>query len=354
MFTGIVKAQGVVKDVERKTGALRFSLPLPEGVNEPVELGASIAIDGVCLTVAEILPKETVTFDVMEETLKKTTLQNLSAGQSVNIERSAKVGDEIGGHFVSGHVFGTGVITKIDTSENNHTVSIQVPGAIGKYIFEKGFVALDGASLTIVDVSASPADTTTFTVWLIPETLRQTTFGWKQVGDLVNVEIDRETQTLVDTAARTKKPFSLVIPSPFLDSDRSSMKNIAIVLGSFHKDMVSEMLEEARKTAKELGVNIIEEVWVPGSVEKPLALKRLLLRPQVHGAVALGIIERGQTKHGLVMGQSVMSAVIDLSLEFMKPIGMGILGPEIDPEQIEPRLLPYARAAVEAAVKMIE
>jgi 6,7-dimethyl-8-ribityllumazine synthase len=132
------------------------------------------------------------------------------------------------------------------------------------------------------------------------------------------------------------------------------MKNIAIVLGSFHKAHVGRMLEEAQKTAAELGVNIAEEVWVPGSVEKPLALKRLLLRKDIDGAVAFGIIERGSTKHGFVMGQAVMDAVIQLSLETMKPIGMGILGPEIDPDQIEARLLPYARAAVEAAVKMIE
>ncbi len=132
------------------------------------------------------------------------------------------------------------------------------------------------------------------------------------------------------------------------------MKNIAIVLGSFHKAYVGRMLEEAQKTAAELGANIVEEVWVPGSVEKPLALKRLLLRKDIDGAVALGIIERGSTKHGFVMGQAVMDAVIALSLETMKPIGMGILGPEIDPDQIEERLLPYARAAVEAAVNMIE
>lgn len=131
------------------------------------------------------------------------------------------------------------------------------------------------------------------------------------------------------------------------------MKNIAIVLGSFHKNEVTRMLEEARRTAAEVGVNIVEEVWVPGSVEKPLALKRLLMRNDVDGAVALGIIERGQTKHGFVMGQAVMDAVIQLQLEFMKPIGMGILGPEIEKDQIEPRLLPYARAAVEAAAKML-
>jgi len=131
------------------------------------------------------------------------------------------------------------------------------------------------------------------------------------------------------------------------------MKKIAIVLGSFHKKEVGMMLEEAQKTAAELGLNIVEEVWVPGSVEKPLAIKRLLLKPGIDGVVTLGIIEKGSTKHGFVMGQAVMDAVIQLQLEFMKPIGLGILGPDIEPDQIPPRLLPYARAAVEATAIML-
>ncbi|MDP2631649.1 MAG: 6,7-dimethyl-8-ribityllumazine synthase [Candidatus Uhrbacteria bacterium] len=131
-------------------------------------------------------------------------------------------------------------------------------------------------------------------------------------------------------------------------------KNIALVLGSFHKDLALEMLEEARAIANELGLNIVEEVWVPGSVEKPLALKKLLLRDDIDGAVALGIIERGETKHGMVMGQSLMHFVMQLMLETMKPIGLGVLGPEIEPHQIEPRVRPYARKAVVAVAAMLE
>ena len=131
-------------------------------------------------------------------------------------------------------------------------------------------------------------------------------------------------------------------------------KRIAIVMGSFHKKEVDEMLDEARATAKENELEIAEEVWVPGSIEKPLALKRLLMRSDIDGAVTLGIIERGQTKHGFVMGQSVTDAIIQLQLEFLKPIGLGILGPEILPDQIQPRIRKYARAAVEATAEMIE
>ncbi|MEK7615301.1 MAG: 6,7-dimethyl-8-ribityllumazine synthase [Patescibacteria group bacterium] len=131
------------------------------------------------------------------------------------------------------------------------------------------------------------------------------------------------------------------------------MKRIAIVLGAFHHDHVTRMLEVARITAKENNLEIVEEVWVPGSIEKPLALKRLLMREDIDGAVVLGIIERGETKHGYVMGQVVYDAIIQLQLEFMKPIGLGILGPEILPEQIPPRLDGYARAAVVATAKML-
>jgi 6,7-dimethyl-8-ribityllumazine synthase len=131
------------------------------------------------------------------------------------------------------------------------------------------------------------------------------------------------------------------------------MPNIAIVLGAFHKKEAEEMLDEARKTAAEHGLTIVEEIWVHGSIEKPLALKRLLMRDVVDGCVALGIIERGQTKHGLVMGEVVYDAIIRLMLEFMKPIGLGILGPEILPEQIPPRVRPYAREAVIATAQML-
>jgi 6,7-dimethyl-8-ribityllumazine synthase len=131
-------------------------------------------------------------------------------------------------------------------------------------------------------------------------------------------------------------------------------KNITIILGEFHKKEVTEMLVEARKVAKENNLTIIEEIWVNGSYEKPLALKRVLQKQNIDGAVLLGIIERGETKHGLVMGQVVMQAVISLELEFMKPIGIGILGPEILPDQIPPRLLPHARQAVCAVAQMLK
>jgi len=131
------------------------------------------------------------------------------------------------------------------------------------------------------------------------------------------------------------------------------MPNIGIVLGSFHKEVGERMLQEAKAAASDHGLTVTDEVLVPGSVEKPLAVKRLLLRSDIDAVVTLGIIERGETKHGFVMGQTLMDKLVELQLEFMKPVGLGVLGPEILPEQVEPRLEKYARAAVEAVHAML-
>ncbi|MDG1532934.1 MAG: 6,7-dimethyl-8-ribityllumazine synthase [Candidatus Thalassarchaeaceae archaeon] len=129
---------------------------------------------------------------------------------------------------------------------------------------------------------------------------------------------------------------------------------IAAVCGSFHKTEVERMLEYARDEAVSKNAELTEVVWVPGSMEAPLALERLMQRDDVDAAIALGIIERGQTQHGLVMGQSVTRSIIELQIRHNKPIGLGIIGPGADPEHIEPRLEPHARAAVGAVVAMFE
>ncbi len=128
---------------------------------------------------------------------------------------------------------------------------------------------------------------------------------------------------------------------------------ITLILGQFHKGEAEAMREEARKAAEENALTIVDEVWIPGSMEAPLAAKRLLQRNNVDGLVVLGIIERGETDHGVVMGGAVTKALIDLQLGFMKPIGMGILGPGIFPSQIVSRVRPYARAAMLALSRML-
>ena len=128
---------------------------------------------------------------------------------------------------------------------------------------------------------------------------------------------------------------------------------IALVLGQFHKAEAEAMQAEAELTANECGMLVAAAVWVPGSMETPLAAKRLLSRDDIDGLVVLGIIEHGETKHGIVMGSAVTSALIGLQLEFMKPVGMGILGPGIFPSQIPARTRPYARSATLAVHQML-
>jgi 6,7-dimethyl-8-ribityllumazine synthase len=128
--------------------------------------------------------------------------------------------------------------------------------------------------------------------------------------------------------------------------------NIAIVCGSFHEDEVNRMLEWARDEASKHSLTITEVVWVPGAMEVPLALDRLLAREDINGAACLGIIEKGSTQHGLAMGNAVITAIIDLQLVWNKPVGLGIIGPGAEPEHIEPRLEPHARAAIAAIASM--
>ena len=200
MFSGIVQTTTQVTHVLDQPNLKSFSVHLDDEMKNALEIGASVAIDGVCMTVVKI-EGDDIYFDAVQETLDKTTIGNLTEGQQVNVERSVKVGDEIGGHHVSGHVHGKATIVHIDEAlDNNFTVSLQIPAHLAKYTFEKGFVALNGASLTIVDVDR---DKNILRVSLIPETLRQTTFVNKNVNDEVNIEIEQQTQTIVDTVEKT-------------------------------------------------------------------------------------------------------------------------------------------------------
>ncbi len=128
--------------------------------------------------------------------------------------------------------------------------------------------------------------------------------------------------------------------------------NLGIVCGSFHREEVERMLEFAKDEAASKNLQVQDVVWVPGSMEAPLALDRMLQNEEIHGAIVLGIIERGETDHGLVMGNSVTMSIIELQIKHNKPIGLGIIGPGAEPEHIEPRLEPHARSAVGAVSAM--
>lgn len=135
--------------------------------------------------------------------------------------------------------------------------------------------------------------------------------------------------------------------------NEGNVKRIAVIYGTYHENEVAQMREAVRVEARAAGVEIVYEKGVPGSMEKPLAAKRALLDDNVDAAVVLGIIEKGETQHGLVMAQAVIRALVDLQLEFMKPVGVGILGPDIQPHQIPPRLRLYAANALKAVCAML-
>ncbi|GAA5217599.1 riboflavin synthase subunit alpha [Corallincola platygyrae] len=197
MFTGIVQCSATViwLDSENDIARLRIEVPAASYL-ERVEVGASIAINGVCLTVVDF-DKTVVDFDVIAETLRRTNIGALKKGEQVNFERAAKWGDEIGGHMLSGHIQTQGNVEAFETRGNEVDIQIHIDAAWRKYVMEKGYVSIDGISLTIGKVEEQ-----SFWLHLIPETLRVTTLGARKVGELVNIEIDTQTQAIVDTVER--------------------------------------------------------------------------------------------------------------------------------------------------------
>ncbi|MEL0551397.1 MULTISPECIES: riboflavin synthase subunit alpha [Enterobacteriaceae] len=197
MFTGIVQGTAKVVSIDEKPNFRTHVVELPEHMLEGLETGASVAHNGCCLTVTEI-DGPRVSFDLMKETLRITNLGAVKEGDNVNVERAARFSDEIGGHLMSGHIMTTADIVKILTSENNRQIWFKVQDpALMKYILYKGYVGVDGISLTVGEVTP-----TRFCVHLIPETLTRTTLGVKKLGDRVNIEIDPQTQAVVDTVER--------------------------------------------------------------------------------------------------------------------------------------------------------
>ena len=197
MFTGIVQAQVEVVQVESKGSMRTVSVKLGD-LTRDLALGASVAVNGVCLTVTKVAD-EIAEFDVIAETLSVTNLGQLKEGDLVNVERSFTVGTEVGGHIVSGHVTGTAALIERRDQDHNHVVRLQGDPDWLKYVFHKGFVAVDGASLT---VSSIDKNASWFEISLIPETLSRTSLGYRAEGDLFNVEVEAQTVTTVDTVER--------------------------------------------------------------------------------------------------------------------------------------------------------
>ena len=197
MFSGIVQGVAPIHSITEKADFRTQVVKLPPEMRKGLAIGASVANNGVCLTVTEI-NDNLVSFDLMQETLRITNLGALKVGDWVNIERAMQMGAEIGGHILSGHVYCTATISNIIASENNRQIWFELPNTeVMKYILTKGFVAVDGISLTIGEVRGNQ-----FCVNLIPETLQRTLMGQRKLGDRVNIEIDSQTQAIVDTVER--------------------------------------------------------------------------------------------------------------------------------------------------------
>ncbi|WP_338593315.1 riboflavin synthase subunit alpha [Shewanella khirikhana] len=196
MFTGIVQATCELVALEKREGMHTLAVSLPEELREGLMPGASVANNGVCLTATRIAD-DRVFFDVMEETLRLTNLGNVEVGSQINIERSLTFGKEIGGHLLSGHVHAKAKVTEVADVGEQRDLRLTLPKELMKYVLYKGFVAVNGCSLTVGEVFDDG-----FMLHLIPETLRLTNLKQALPGTELNIEIDSQTQTIVDTVER--------------------------------------------------------------------------------------------------------------------------------------------------------
>ena len=201
VFTGIIQEKARIAKVENLEDFSQIEIVTSSKFIKGIKVGASVSIDGVCLTVTSINGKN-LTFDIIVETLNVTTLAKLQVSDLVNLERAARLGDEIGGHIISGHVSGIVKISEIKKSTNNHILFLEANDELIKYIFPKGYISLNGISLTVGEVNKGE---NIFSVYLIPETLRITTMVDKKVGDMINLEIETQTKNTVDLINEMKE-----------------------------------------------------------------------------------------------------------------------------------------------------
>ena len=201
VFTGIIQEKARIIKVEKLDNFSQIEIESSSAFIKGIKVGASVSIDGVCLTVTSIKGKS-LTFDIIVETLNVTNLSNLKVSDLVNLERAARLGDEIGGHILSGHVSGIVAISEINKTANNYILFLEANDELIKYIFPKGYVSLNGISLTVGEVNRKK---NIFSVYLIPETLRTTTMTEKKIGDMINLEIETQTRNMVDLINEMKE-----------------------------------------------------------------------------------------------------------------------------------------------------
>ncbi|MBT6450184.1 MAG: riboflavin synthase [Verrucomicrobiales bacterium] len=187
MFTGIIEETGTVESIHPGDNSIRLTLKLRK-TGGGLKVGDSLAVNGCCLTVAELTAKgraKTAQFDLLNETWNLTNLQHCRAGSLVNLERSLEAGGRLGGHFVTGHIDGVGKIITWEKTGDDHQLQIAAPEDVMRYVIHKGSIAVDGISLTVAAVEKG-----SFTIWIIPHTFESTALSERAVGDAVNLEAD--------------------------------------------------------------------------------------------------------------------------------------------------------------------
>lgn len=197
MFTGIIERRGEVVSTSRRGTGWTLTIKA-EGWSTPLHTGESVCVSGVCLSVTSF-GNGFFACDVLDETTRRSTLGACRAGDRVNLERAVRAGDRFGGHFVTGHVDGTGVLQSVATTGDDHVLSVSCPSALMKYIVEKGSVACDGVSLTVAEIYG-----TGFTVHVIPITWRETTLGMSMAGRSINIETDLIAKHVVHAGGGTR------------------------------------------------------------------------------------------------------------------------------------------------------
>ena len=196
MFSGIVSGIGSVKSIKHKNDIISIEVKAPKNFSKKLKKGASVSVDGVCLTAINS-DSDTIKFDVIEETLSRTTIGNFVKGQKVNLERSMTASSEIGGHLISGHIHFVSEIISINEKKSSKDMKISIPKGMDKYILEKGYIGINGCSLTVGKVFK-----TNFNIHLIPETLKVTNLDLLKEKSLVNIELDQNTVTIVDSVEK--------------------------------------------------------------------------------------------------------------------------------------------------------
>jgi riboflavin synthase len=209
MFTGIVQGTATVVSIRKRADIVSYTVSFPNEALAGVVQGASISLNGCCLTVTGLPDSRHATFDLVPETLARTSFATISEGAIVNFERSLRFGDEVGGHILSGHVDFVAEVSSVEVLDKSCVVTFRCQAKWTKYLFTKGYVALNGTSLTLTHVDKGGGE---FRVSLIPETLAKTTFGQVKLGTQINVEVDRSTQAIVETVERVVSEMGLSSP----------------------------------------------------------------------------------------------------------------------------------------------